>query len=332
MSDQHHETQTGFVYKKLPGTYYVESGGRTVVCAISSKLRKVLLLPPRDPKSLPYYRVYAVADIKSIDPVAIGDEVRFVEGLNAGGDDTQRVNLIVEVLPRRNALMRLATDQRKLQQVVVANVDQVVAVIAGAKPVPDLIMLDRFLAMAEASDIPALICITKADQPFRDYVTQAINAYRRIGYTVIETSALDGRGVAEVRAAISGQRSAFVGMSGVGKTSLLNAVQPELGLRVNAVNQRTGEGRHTTSHLEMFALESGGAIVDTPGMREFALWEIEGNELALLFREMNPLVGTCKFGADCQHVHEPGCAIKQAVEAGEIAESRYRSYVKILTK
>ncbi len=330
MSLNNETTNQGIVYKKSLGTYFVNTNGRTVVCSISSKLRKVLMLPPRDPKSLPYFKVYEVADIKTVDPVAIGDEVRFIEGMNEGGDSTVRANMIMEVLPRRNALMRLSTDQRKLRQVVVANVDQVVAVIAAAKPVPDLIMLDRFLAMAEAADIPSVVCITKADQKMKDYVQQAIDDYRSIGYRVLVTSAVDGVGVDEFREVIQGRTSAFVGVSGAGKTSLLNAAEPGLGLRVKEVNQRTGEGRHTTTHLEMFTLAGGGSIVDTPGMREFSLWDVEGNELALLFREMAPFVGTCKFGAGCQHVHEPGCAIKKAVEKGHIPEMRYRSYVKIL--
>ncbi|MFN8376195.1 MAG: ribosome small subunit-dependent GTPase A [Anaerolineae bacterium] len=300
-------TTQGIVYKKSLGTYFVNVNGRSVVCSISSKLRKVLMLPPRDPKSLPYYKVYEVAEIKTVDPVAIGDEVRFVEGINDGGDETVRSNMIVEVLPRRNALMRLSPDQRKLKQVVVANVDQVVAVLAAAKPVPDLVMLDSFLAMAEAADIPAVVVITKADQKMKDYVRQAIDDYRTIGYRVLVTSAVDGTGVDEFRELIVGQMSAFVGVSGAGKTSLLNAAQPGLGLRVKEVNARTGEGRHTTTHLERFSLEGGGAITDTPGMREFSLWDVEGNELALLFREMAPFVGTCKFGAGCQHIHEPGC-------------------------
>lgn len=323
-------TNQGIVYKKSLGTYFVNVNGRSVVCSISSKLRKVLMLPPRDPKSLPYFKVYEVADIKSVDPVAIGDEVRFIEGINEGGSADVRANMIMEVLPRRNALMRLSPDQRKLKQVVVANVDQVIAVIAAAKPVPDLVMLDRFLAMAEAADIPAIVVITKADQQMKEYVQQAIDDYRSIDYRVIVTSAVEGVGVDEFREAITGKTSAFVGMSGVGKTTLLNATQPELGLRVNEVSKRTGEGKHTTTHLEMFSLNGGGSIVDTPGMREFALWDVEGNELAMLFREMAPFVGTCKFGAGCEHIHEPGCAIKRAVESGHIPESRHRSYMKIL--
>jgi ribosome biogenesis GTPase len=325
-----HTQHQGIVFKKSLGTYYVKSEERVVVCSLSSRLRKVLIMPPRDPNSLPYYKVDTVTDIRTVDPVAIGDEVTFIEGMNDGGDSLERTNMIIEVGPRRNALRRLSPDQRKLEQVVVANIDQVIAVVAASKPVPDIIMLDRFLATAASNDIPAVVCFTKADTKMKDYVQQAIKDYRKIGYPTLVTSAVDGTGVAEFRAAITGRTSALVGMSGVGKTTLLNAVQPGLGLRVNEVNQRTGEGKHTTTHLEMFALEGGGYIVDTPGMREFKLWQVEGNELALLFPEMEPLVGTCKFGADCEHVHEPGCAIKRAVEAGDIPESRYRSYVKIL--
>jgi len=158
----------------------------------------------------------------------------------------------------------------------------------------------------------------------------AVGTYRRIGYPVVLTSTITGEGLDELRAALNGRFSALLGKSGVGKTSLLNALQPGLGLRVNQVNERTGKGKHTTTALEMFPLagEDGakaGAIVDTPGIREFGLWDVDGDDLAQYFPEMRPFVGRCRFGLDCRHDEEPGCAIRKAVTAGQVSPYRYRS-------
>jgi ribosome biogenesis GTPase len=220
-----------------------------------------------------------------------------------------------------------------LEQVIVANVDQVIPVIAAAQPKPKWGMMDRYLASAKACEIPAIVCITKLDairgkRSERD-VMEVVEDYRRIGYRVILTSAADGTGIGEIKEALHEQVSVFVGMSGVGKTTLLNAVQPGLGLRVNEVNLQIDKGRHTTSHLERFPLEAGGSVVDTPGMKVFGFWDVDEEDVALLFVEMAQYVGQCRFGLDCRHEHEPGCAIKRAVEAGEISERRYESYLYI---
>jgi ribosome biogenesis GTPase len=155
-------------------------------------------------------------------------------------------------------------------------------------------------------------------------------AFRRLGYPVILTSTVTSEGLDAFRAALTGLVSVFVGKSGVGKTSLLNALEPGLGLRVRAVSEATDKGRHTTTQPELFDLSQGGAVVDTPGMREFGLWKLAGADLAHAFVEMRPHLGQCKFSADCTHTHEPGCAVKLAVEAGHIAERRYRSYLRML--
>ena len=154
--------------------------------------------------------------------------------------------------------------------------------------------------------------------------------YEQIGYRVILTSAATGAGIDQCKHAIIGNVSVFTGKSGVGKTSLLNAIQPGLGLRVNEVSGKTGKGKHTTSHLEMFGLDEGGSVADTPGMREFALWNVHDRELASLFPDMRPFLGACRFGAGCSHTHEPGCAVKAAVEAGAISARRHASYTKLL--
>ena len=153
-----------------------------------------------------------------------------------------------------------------------------------------------------------------------------MDEYQQIGYPSVLTSSYTGEGIEKLQEALKGRISVFVGKSGVGKTALLNALQPGLGLRVKEVNQVTGKGKHTTTNLEMFPLEGGGAIVDTPGTREFGLWQFE-DDLALLFPEMRPLVGKCRFGVDCQHDEEPGCAIRNAVMDGKVNPRRYQSYL-----
>jgi ribosome biogenesis GTPase len=158
-------------------------------------------------------------------------------------------------------------------------------------------------------------------------VQSVVEDYRQIGYRVIPTSVFDELGLDELRDVLKGQISVLVGKSGVGKTSLLNVLEPELGLRVSAVSQVTGKGRHTTTHLEMFPLAMSGAIVDTPGVREFGLWEIEEIDLASLFPEMRPYLGNCRYGMKCRHDSEPGCAIREAVMVGQIEPRRYKSYM-----
>jgi ribosome biogenesis GTPase len=319
------DTQTGIVYKKSTGTYHVNVNGQMVVCSISSLLRRELVYPihmESKPKYLQH--VWDVDDIRTVDPIAIGDRVLFTDA----GDGT---GMISEVLPRANKLTRRTPGPKPLEQVIVANVDQVIPVIAAAQPKPKWGMLDRYLASAAACDIPAIICITKLDAIRRseDEVMQVIEDYQRIGYRVILTSAQDGTGIDEVKAGLRERMSVLVGMSGVGKTTLLNAVEPGLGLRVNEINLQIDKGRHTTTHLELFPLASGGGVVDTPGMKVFGFWDVEEEDVALLFVEMAQCVGQCRFGLNCRHDHEPGCAIKEAVKAGEISERRYGSYLYI---
>jgi ribosome biogenesis GTPase len=302
----------------------VKTGNSTeIACSISSTLRKVLVYPFADPSSR-RPTVDKVEDIRMVDPVAINDEVEFIDN----GDGT---GMIVEVLPRKSKFSRLAAGPKPVEQVIVANVDQVVPIMAVAKPKLKWQLLDRYLADAESVDLPSLICFTKVDLIDEDEFREDSALYESIGYPTVLTSAIDGRGLDELREHLSNKVSVFIGKSGVGKTTLLNAIQPGLGLRVNEVSDVTGKGKHTTSHLELFELDTGGCVVDTPGMREFGLWEREGYDTAWLFREMRPFLGKCRFGTGCTHTHEPDCAIKDAVESGEIAERRYESYVRMAT-
>jgi ribosome biogenesis GTPase len=241
--------------------------------------------------------------------------------------------LIVEILPRRTRLSRAmpVPGQRVFEQVIVSNADQVVTVFAAANPTPKWGLLDRYLVTAEAAGLPSLIVITKTDLSAQNPEFEAdLETYRHIGYTILAISSVTGEGIPELKQALRGRMSVLVGKSGVGKTSLLNALQPGLGLRVKAVGQGdVGKGRHTTSYLQMFELDFGGRLVDTPGMREFGLWNIAPNELAELFPEMAAHVGKCRFGLSCQHNNEPGCAFRKAVVAGEISPYRYKSYLNL---
>lgn len=322
MSEHDPHTQTGVVYKKSTGKYGVRVGDRSVTCELSTTLRKQIIYPTRDPASLGYFKAVGVAEIEVVDPVALGDRVRFRE---AGPDS----GLIVEVLPRDSTLTRRAPGKKPLEQVVVANADQVIVTVAATFPQPSTVTIDRYLVSAEAALLPATLVFTKwDDDPRPDWLAEAIALYRRIGYPVIVTSARSGEGLDSLRAALAGRFSVLVGKSGVGKSSLLNALQPGLGLRISEVNAYHGEGRHTTTHLEMFDLEGGGSIVDTPGMRGFSLWDVPEDAIIELFPELEGYWGGCKF-ADCTHRDEPRCAIRDALEDGVLAESRYRSYLKV---
>jgi ribosome biogenesis GTPase len=321
LSNSDPSSQQGIVFKKSQGNYFVRQNGRVVTCAISNRLRKVLIYPIAAPTSL-RHRVQDVKDIKSVDPVAVGDAVLFSDG----GHDT---GVITEVLPRRNQLARRHAGPKPLEQVIVANVDVLAAVMAAAHPAPKWELLDRYLATAELAGIPALICLTKTDLVNEAVFADDLDDYRRLGYRVIATSAKTGAGLDQLQEALTGKLSVFVGKSGVGKTSLLNTLQPGLGLRVNEVSSLTTKGKHTTSHVEMVDLEFGGQVVDTPGMREFGLWQLDTDDLAFGFVEMRPYLGACKFGLDCSHTHEPQCAIKMAVEAGHIRPRRYQSYLRM---
>jgi ribosome biogenesis GTPase len=205
--------------------------------------------------------------------------------------------------------------------------------MALSQPAPRWNLLDRYLVSAESLEIEAVVCLTKLDaagnSELDEDVQQEIETYRRIGYRVLLTSALTGEGMNRLRDTLSGQVSVLLGKSGVGKSSLLNALLPGLDLRVGEVSASTGKGRHTTTGAEMYALDSGGWLVDTAGTREFGLWDVEGDDLAWFFPEMRPYVGQCRFGLDCQHDEEPGCAVRQAVMQGQISPRRYFSMMKL---
>ena len=333
---EHYPDDIGVVIQKNTGMFHrVRLDGRVIDCSLSARLWKPAAETPARHKAMRHDQRHDQRheSTSHLDLLAVGDRVRLAAGSNGSGQ-------IVEILPRRNRLARRSAvpmpGAHPFEQVIAANVDLIVPVFAAADPAPKWNLLDRYLVSAESLEIPSLVCITKLDlaqagDGSLDEELEAVAAeYRRIGYPVLLTSARTHTGMADLRDALSGQVAVLVGKSGVGKTSLLNALQPGLGLRVSAVNPVTGKGRHTTSSTEMFALEAGGAIVDTPGVREFGLWDVDQDDLALFFPEMRPFIGRCRFGLGCRHADEPGCALRQAVMAGQVSPRRYQSYVRLM--
>jgi ribosome biogenesis GTPase / thiamine phosphate phosphatase len=261
------------------------------------------------------------------NPVAVGDHV----SIRMNDDET---GVITAIAPRENRLCRRAAGRRVgIEHVIVANVDRVWAVQSIDLPIPNPGFIDRVLVMAGRDDIPGGVIFNKMDllpeddpRGFRNLIA----LYRRIGYPVIETSAIEGNGIADVRAAISGQTIVLVGPSGTGKSTLLNCIQPGLGARTGDVSQKTRKGKHTTTSVTLYRVEEGGGFVaDTPGIREFGVLDFEPGDLAHYFPEFVPFIHDCRF-PNCTHDHEPGCAVKDAVDRGDIHDARYTSYLNIL--
>lgn len=254
------------------------------------------------------------------DVVAAGDRVQ-VSLVEPG------VGVIERVEPRTRVLSRRAPGGRR-EQVLLANPDQVAFVVAAAEPEPNLRLLDRLLLAAERESLPAVIIVNKVDLTGRRSAGDLFHLYEDLGYPVFYVSAKTGKGIADLRKQLRGKITAMAGKSGVGKSSLLNAIQPGAGMPTQELSQATGKGRHATVHPELVPLTGGGHFADTPGLKAFALWDIEPEEVDGYFRELRPLVQDCAF-SDCTHLHEPDCAVIQAVEDGRVDPGRYESYVRI---
>lgn len=258
------------------------------------------------------------------DAVVVGDRVEV--GCHEDGGHT-----IEEVLGRRTELARVAPGTgRHRAKVMAANVDQVVVVFAVTRPAPRLRMLDRFLVLAEANQLEAVVVANKVDLGGDDE-REVFHVYRDVGYRVLFTSAHSGQGVDLLRDRLCGRISALAGPSGAGKSSLLNAVEPGLGLRTGAVSDAVGKGRHTTVSARLIPLGCGGYVADTPGLREVGLWGIDPLDLDYLFPEFREHLGGCRFGRSCSHTHEPGCRVRSAVAAGAVSAARFESYTALVS-
>ena len=272
----------------------------------------------------------------STNPVAVGDRVLFCAEVDEGQDvssvDMLHPAVISEVLDRRNHLIRKSTNLSRQSHVIAANVDMAYIVVSLLFPEIKLPFLDRILVTCEVYGVPVTIVLNKVDM-YRDVAAEQIAAFRRIyesaGYRVLETSARTGEGVEVLREDCKGRICLFSGESGVGKSSLVKALDPSLDPKVGRISEAHLQGKHTTSLYEMYRISTGGWIIDTPGLRGFGLVQLEKEEIALYFPEMLRAGRGCRF-TPCTHTHEPGCAVKAAVDEGLVSAERYNSYLGML--
>ncbi len=259
------------------------------------------------------------------NPVAVGDRVRFQR--EEDGSST-----ITGILPRKNYVIRRSTNLSRQAHIIAANIDMAYLIVSLYFPEVKLPFLDRILVTCEVYGIPATIVLSKTDL-YREAAQQQIDAFRKIyegaGYRVIETSVETGEGIADIREACRGGVNLFSGESGVGKSSLIKVLDPSLDPKIGQISAAHLQGKHTTSLYEMYPLSSGGYVIDSPGLRGFGLVDLEKEEIAKYFPEMLRVSAQCRF-TPCTHTHEPGCAVKAAVEKGLIAPERYNSYLGML--
>jgi len=298
---------TGIVVKSVGSRYRVlTTTGDTIDCVLRGKLR--------------------VKGIDTTNPVAVGDNVLFELS------DDRKYGLITEVLERRNYILRKSSNLSKQSQIIAANLDQALLVVTVILPKTQVEFIDRFLATAEAYRIPAVIIFNKTDlygPEEAETMEELISMYERVGYRCLRLSLRNGSGVPGLISLMKGKVSLISGNSGVGKSTLLNILNPELKLRTEEISDYHKQGKHITTFPEMHPLPFGGFAVDTPGIRGFGVVDMERNEIYHFFPEIFRAAEGCRF-YNCLHLDEPGCAVRQAVEEGEINWLRYRSYISIL--
>ncbi|MFB5945415.1 ribosome small subunit-dependent GTPase A [Albibacterium profundi] len=296
----------GLVIKSTGSWYQVlASGGEVYSCRIKGKFR--------------------IKGIVSTNPIAVGDEV------DISLEEDQEKGIITKLHPRRNYIIRKSINLSKSVQIIAANLDQAILVVTLASPMTSLGFIDRFLVTAEAYDIPAVVIFNKLDL-FSDegleVLEQFEDIYKEIGYRCFRISALEGKNIDELRRNLQNKTTLIAGHSGVGKSTLINQLIPSAELRTGDISAWSEKGKHTTTFAEMLELPEGGFIIDTPGIQEFGVVDIEPQELGHFFPEFRERRNQCKYH-NCKHINEPGCAILEAVENEEIAPSRYQSYLSI---
>ena len=292
---------TATVVRATGSWYDVLHDGETVRCRIRGRLR--------------------LKGVRSTNPVVVGDEVACEA--DEGGD-----YVIADILPRRNYVIRRASNLSKESHIIAANVDQALLMASLRSPETPTEFVDRFLVTCEAYKVPVTILLSKLDLQDAEAVAEFRAVYEGAGYRVLEVSVREGRGVEEVRELLAGRTTLVSGNSGVGKSTLIQAIDPSLDIRTGEISESHHKGRHTTTFSTMYPLAGGGAVIDTPGIKGFGLIDIDEAELWHYFPEMMRVAPARRF-YNCTHTHEPGCAVTEAVKAGEIAWPRYESYLKI---
>ena len=302
------ELKNGRVIRIRGAEYFVAGHGGEVRCTLRGKFR----LGESPEEVLP----------------VVGDDVEY--RLERSTDDRGERGLIMGIGPRHSLFVRSDPSGRMKFRVIAANLDRVFIVVSVKRPSLKPRLIDRMIVSAEHGNMEPVICVNKIDlAKDSEAVEGVMQPYTGMGYRVAYCSALEGTGIEELRGLLRDRTSMLAGPSGSGKTSIVNALRPGFELRTGDVSEKTGKGKHTTSHFELHALDFGGFLGDSPGVREFGISRIEPVELARYFRDFGPHLGRCRF-ASCTHSHEPQCGIKEAVERGDISADRYDSYIRIL--
>ena len=303
----------GLVIKSTGSWYTVESeNGEAFECKIKGKFR--------------------IKGIKSTNPVAVGDRVEFTLQAVSADESEQKIGMITAILKRKNYIIRRSINLSKQSHIIAANIDQAVLVATLDYPVTTSTFIDRYLASAEAYRIPVLIVFNKIDRynsKHNKELKLLLNTYQNIGYKCLTTSAETLAGLDELKEALKNKTNVINGHSGVGKSTLINILQPGLNLKTMEISDSHKTGKHTTTYSELYKLNFGGYIIDTPGIKAFGMLEMEPWEISHYFIEIFKISENCQYN-NCSHTHEPGCAVKDAVENGEIAKSRFISYLGLL--